>query len=696
MADAKDFLFEIGTEEMPSAPLNNAVKQLGTMIAKGLDEAGLAHGEVRVISSPRRLAALVANVATATDEVHEVKRGPAANIAFDADGNATKAAQGFARKCGVATEDLVRREDTDGREYVFAEKNIPSAPATPILTALCEKTIAGLQWPNYRSQRWGHEHATFVRPVRWICCLLGEDVVPVSFADVTSGNTTRGHRVLGPGDHTVASPAVYEQVLEDAGVLSAERRREAILAGIAEVEAARPGCHVDTPKKVFEEVINLCEWPTVLVGTFDEEFLKVPHEIICESMLTNQRYFPIYDGEGKLTREFVVVSNSKPENAERVIDGNERVVRARLDDAAFFVVEDRRKPLEGYVEGLKRVVFQERLGSVYDKTMRIVKCAEAVCDAAGITGTQRDDILRTALLCKADLITSAVVEFTSLQGIMGGHYARFSGETPEVALGITDHYRPRFADDDLPRNLAGTVTAFSDKLDTICGIFAIGAGPTGSSDPFALRRAAIGIVNILLSGLDVSLSELIDVALGNYRDVVDFDFDAVRDQVRAFFATRLEVIARDRGYAPDCIAAVMATGMFEPAETIARIDALQTARDEQPDTFENLATAYTRAANLADVALGCEADEALMGTQERALADAIAVAQESVGQALAAGAHVDAIEALAGLRAPIDSFFDGVLIMDDDLALREMRLRLLNSFVDVFANVADIGKMAKK
>ena len=234
MADAKDFLFEIGTEEMPSAPLNNAVKQLGDMIAKGLDEAGLAHGEVRVISSPRRLAALVTNVATATDEVHEVKRGPAANIAFDADGNATKAAQGFARKCGVAAEDLIRREDTDGREYVFAEKNIPSVPATPILTALCEKTIAGLQWPNYRSQRWGHEHATFVRPVRWICCLLGEDVVPVTFADVTSGNTTRGHRVLGAGDHVVASPAVYEQVLEDAGVLSAERRREAILAGIAE------------------------------------------------------------------------------------------------------------------------------------------------------------------------------------------------------------------------------------------------------------------------------------------------------------------------------------------------------------------------------------------------------------------------------------------------------------------------------
>ena len=482
---------------MPSAPLNNAVKQLGTMIAKGLDDAGLAHGEVRVISSPRRLAALVANVATATDEVHEVKRGPAANIAFDADGNATKAAQGFARKCGVAAEDLVRREDTDGREYVFAEKNIPSVPATPILTALCEKTIAGLQWPNYRSQRWGHEHATFVRPVRWICCLLGENVVPVSFADVTSGNTTRGHRVLGPGDHVVASPAAYEQVLEDAGVLSAERRREAILAGIAEVEAARPGCHVDTPKKVFEEVINLCEWPTVLVGTFDEEFLKVPHEIICESMLTNQRYFPIYDGEGKLTREFVVVSNSKPENAERVIDGNDHVVRARLDDAKFFYEEDLKISLDEFRERLSKVAFQEKLGSVLAKSERIEQLPLAIAREAHLGAHLSADAARAAHLCKADLVSNAVVEFTSQQGVMGGYYATAMGENDEVAHAIRDHYRPRFAGDELPEGTAGCIVACADKLDTIAGIFAIGEPPTGSSDPYALRRAAIGIINIL-------------------------------------------------------------------------------------------------------------------------------------------------------------------------------------------------------
>ena len=293
MAETKDLLFEIGTEEMPSAPLMNAVKQLSPLMERGLTEAGLAHGPVRVVSSPRRLAVLVDAVATATDEVHEVKRGPAANIAFDADGNPTKAAEGFARKCGMTAAELVQREDTDGRTYVFAERNIPSAPAMPLLSALCERIIAGLEWPNYRSQRWGSTHETFVRPIRWICALLGTEIIPVRYADVTSGNTTRGHRVLGPGEHEVAEPAVYEQVLEAAGVLSEERRREVIAAGIAQVEAERGGAHVDTPKKVLDEVVNLCEWPTVVVGTFDEEFLQVPHEIICESMLSNQRYFPL-------------------------------------------------------------------------------------------------------------------------------------------------------------------------------------------------------------------------------------------------------------------------------------------------------------------------------------------------------------------------------------------------------------------
>lgn len=691
---ASKLVFEIGTEEIPAMPLYAATRDLAAAAETALDEAHLAHGEIVTYSTPRRMILVVEDLADASEALSMRAKGPAAAIAFDDAGNPTKAAEGFARGKGVDVSRLVREADESGKEYVYAQVEEPSRKTADLLPELLANLVGGIGWP--KSQRWGSEHVTFSRPIRWLMALYGEDVIPVEYAGLVAGRISRGNRLMADREFEFASAADLPGAYEEMRVIpSAKKRAQAIRGQINAIEA-ETGLKADTPKGTFDEVVNLVEYPTVLLAHFDERFLDVPPEIITDAMLEHQRYFPMYQPDGTLDNAFLVVSNGDPAYAETIVAGNERVVRARLDDAAFFVVEDRRKPLEGYVEGLKRVVFQERLGSVYDKTMRIVKCAEAVCDAAGITGTQRDDILRTALLCKADLITSAVVEFTSLQGIMGGHYARFSGETPEVALGITDHYRPRFADDDLPRNLAGTVTAFSDKLDTICGIFAIGAGPTGSSDPFALRRAAIGIVNILLSGLDVSLSELIDVALGNYRDVVDFDFDAVRDQVRAFFATRLEVIARDRGYAPDCIAAVMATGMFEPAETIARIDALQTARDEQPDTFENLATAYTRAANLADVALGCEADEALMGTQERTLADAIAVAQESVGQALAAGAHADAIEALAGLRAPIDSFFDGVLIMDDDLALREMRLRLLNSFVDVFANVADIGKMAKK
>ena len=345
MAGTRNFLFELGVEEMPSAPLNNAVKQLQALMAKGLDEAGLSHGGVRVISSPRRLAAVVSDVAEATEEIHSVMRGPSAKIAFDAEGNPTKAAEGFARRFGITADQLVRREDADGTEYVFAEQSVASEDVLPILTRVCEDLIAAIQWPNYRSQRWGSEHATFVRPVRWICCLFGDEVVPVSFADVVSGNTTRGHRVLSPGEHAVSDADAYESVLESAHVLSAERRVQAIRAGIARVEADL-GVRVDTPSKVFDEVVNLCEWPTVLVGHFDEEFLAVPSEIICESLLSTQRYFPTYDGDGNLTRAFVVVSNADPAVSATVIDGNERVVRARLYDAKFFYDEDLKIDLE--------------------------------------------------------------------------------------------------------------------------------------------------------------------------------------------------------------------------------------------------------------------------------------------------------------------------------------------------------------
>ena len=697
MSDCKDFLFEIGTEEMPSAPLNNAVSQLGKLITTGLDASGLAHGEVRVISSPRRLAALVKDLSCATEEVHEIKRGPGVEIAFDANGEPTRAAAGFARKFGLAAEELVRRVDDDGREYVFAEKNVPSRAAEPILTELCEKTISDLQWPNYRSQRWGSGRATFVRPVRWICCLLGDAVVPVSYADVTSGNTTRGHRVLGPGDHAVPTPADYERVLEENGVLSAERRREVILEGVKKIETERAGAHVDMPKKVFEEVVNLCEWPTVLVGTFDEEFLKVPHEIICESMLTNQRYFPIYDADGNLTREFVIVSNTKPENSARVIDGNERVVRPRLDDAKFFYEEDLKVSLDEFRERLARVNFQEKLGNVLQKSERIELLALAIARECHLGAQASADCARAAHLCKADLVSNAVVEFTSQQGVMGGYYAKAAGETDEVATAIRDHYRPRFAGDDLPEGTAGCVVAVADKIDTITGIFAIGEPPTGSSDPYALRRSAIGVINILRSRLKIDLTPLIAASLDAYAEQgIEFDKDAIENDVRAFFAGRLASIAKDEKIPADTVAAVADVDVIAPAEFFARCAALDSARQNDRETFENLATAYARAAHIAKPELGCDVDRELLTEPEIALLDASVSAKEAVDSALAAHDYDAAFAALASLRSPIDRFFDEVMVMDENQALRENRLRLLNEFLSAFARVANIGELARK
>lgn len=696
MAGTRDFLFELGVEEMPSAPLNNAVKQLKTLISKGLDDAGLAHGDVRIISSPRRLAALVLDVAEATEEIHSVLRGPSAKIAFDAEGNPTKAAEGFARKNGMTAAELVRREDADGTEYVFAEQNTPSEPAVPILTRVCEDLIPAIQWPNYRSQRWGSEHATFVRPVRWICCLFGEEVVPVSFADVKSGSTTRGHRVLSPGEHVVSSAASYEQVLEAAHVLSAERREEVIRAGIARVEDEL-GVRVDTPTKIFDEVVNLCEWPTVLVGHFDEEFLAVPSEIICESMLSNQRYFPTYDAEGKLTRAFVVVSNADPAVSETVVDGNERVVRARLYDAKFFYDEDLKIDLEEFRARLANVGFQKKLGTVLQKSDRMEDLALAIANEAHLGAHAASDAQRAAHLAKADLVSSAVVEFTSQQGVMGGYYATAAGEEPAVAAAIRDHYRPRFAGDELPEGIAGCVVAVADKLDTIAGMFAIGEPPTGSKDPFALRRSAIGVLNILRDRLGCGYEAIVEAALDGYLEQgLAFDKDEVEASVCAFIKGRMEQMVRDEKVSADTVAAVSAGSVTVPAQYFQLAHALEDARANDREAFDNLATAYARAAHLADAVLGSEVDSALMGDAERVLLEATDAAQANVDVARSAKDFTAVIAALAALREPIDAFIDEVMVMDEDEALRANRLRLLNRFESVFAGIANIGEMARK
>ncbi|MDO4537013.1 MAG: glycine--tRNA ligase subunit beta [Coriobacteriales bacterium] len=697
MANTHDMLLEIGCEEMPSSPLMKAQEQLGKIVAKGLDEAGLAHGEVRTLSTPRRLAVYVADVPEATKEVHEALRGPKAAIAFDANGEPTRAAQGFARKAGVAVEDLARRVEADGNEYVFAERHTPSVAATELLSGLFERTIASIQWPNYRSQRWGSEHATFVRPIRWICALLGSEVVPVRYADVVSSNTTRGHRVLAPGDHVVSEPAAYEQVLEDAFVLGEKRRAEVIRAEIAKLEQERGGARVDTPKGTFDEVVNLCEWPTVVVGTFDEEFLAVPHEIICEAMLKHQRYFPIYAADGSLTREFVIVSNANPAVNDTVRAGNEKVVRPRLDDAKFFYDEDLKVGLATFRERLANVVFQKKLGTVLQKSERMEVLAKRVALEAQAGEQAIADAACAAHLAKADLVSQAVVEFTSQQGVMGGYYAKAQGENDTVATAIAQHYRPRFAGDVLPDSIAGKAVAVADKLDTICGMFAINEPPTGSADPFAVRRSAIGVIAMLRTMPSVSLRSLVELALSSFEaQGLSFDVADVTDKVIAYFVGRLSAIARDEGAAPDTIKAVSDTGICDPAAFLNRVAALETARRSQRDVFDDLATAYARASHLADSTLGMQVDETILGDAERGLLTAVDEGSKAVQQAITDGDFDDALAALAALREPIDRFFEDVLVMDKDTSVRENRLRLLNRFENAFSGVANIGAMAKK
>ena len=689
--EKRTLAFEIGTEEIPAFDLAGAVKQLSTMVPSLLDDAAIPHGAVKIFSSPRRLIVIAEEIPEATEEKNEVFKGPSAKIAFDAEGNPTKAAQGFARGKGVDPSSLVVE---DG--YVYARTHTPSVNVASLLSSVLNKIIHGLSWP--RSQRWGVQSEYFTRPVRWIVALFGNEVIDFTFAGLVAGRTTYGHRFLAPGPFEVADADSLVDVVRSASVIPSEAEREQVIReGVAKAEAETGFTAVLHPKTLVE-VINLAEYPTVLVGTFDEEFLKVPEEIIVDAMLVHQRYFPLYDKDGKLTNRFIVVSNGDPACAETIVDGNERVVRARLYDAKFFYDEDLKQPLESYVDHLGEVVFQEKLGTMLDKTNRIQRLADHLAEDAGLAGQDLNDVERAARLCKADLVTSAVVEFTSVQGVMGSYYAAASGETAQVAQAIEQHYRPRFAGDEAPDTVVGKIVAIADKLDTVCGLFAVGQGPTGSSDPFALRRSAIGIM-AMLSGKDaveVSLVAAIDAALASYaQQGIEFDTDVVRRDVIEFFITRTKVMMRDAGNSIDAIDAVLSAGIQEPVELINRVSALEAARSEQPEVFEDLATAYARANNLCDSKLGTEVNEGLLSEVEQALVRAVGQAESNVASALENNNYAAALSELAALRKPIDLFFENTMVMDEDQTLRENRLRLLNSFVAVFANVADFALLSK-
>ena len=690
----KTLAFEIGTEELPAFDLHAATEKLGGLAAAALDGAKIPHGSIAVYSTPRRLIVVVADVPETTEAAVEEYRGPAAKIAFDENGQPTKAAIGFARGKGVDPASLERR-DENGTEYVYAVKETPSLDVAALLPELLGNLITAIQWP--KSQRWGSRREQFSRPVRWLFAMLGDVVVPVQFAGLVAGNTTRGHRFLAPGPFEVPTADDLIDVLRANNVVPSEAEREASIRQQVKAIEANTGLVAELPAKTMEEVVNLTEFPTVMVGSFDELFLAVPKEITVDAMLVHQRYFPLFNADGSLSNKFLITSNGNPEFRDNIVDGNQRVVAARLYDAKFFYDEDLKEPLEAYVEKLSEVVFQESLGTTRAKADRIVAMAKHIGADAGLTGQDAIDAERAALLCKADLVTGAVVEFTSVQGIMGRYYAKAAGETDQVADAIADHYRPRFAGDDTPASKVGKTVATADKLDTICGLFAVGQGPTGSSDPFALRRSAIGILAMLEDGLDISLVSAIDASLDVYaKGGLQFDRDSVRAEIIDFFVTRTKVMLRDSGIAADTVDAVLAAGACEPMVIMARARALESARANDADTFDDLATAYARANNLRDAELGSEVDASKFAPEASALNDAVSQAESAVAAALDADDYASALGVLAALRKPIDSFFENVMVMDDDPAIRSNNLKLLNRFVSVFANVADFGKMAKK
>lgn len=683
--------FEIGTEEIPAFDLSRAVAQLRIMVPQLFDNAAIPHGETTVYSSPRRLIVEVEGIPESTEEKREVFKGPSVKIAFDDGGNPTKAAQGFARGKGIDPSDLVQK---DG--YVYAHTVVPAVEVATLLPTLLDSIVRGISWP--KSQRWGLEKEYFSRPIRWFVALFGEEVIPFTFAGLSASRQTHGHRFLAPGPFEVPSADDLIGILRQNFVVpSEEEREEVIRAGVALLEQ-ETGYVASLPTKTLVEVVNLAEYPSVLMGAFDKEFLRVPEEIIVDAMLMHQRYFPFYDTEGALTNKFIVVSNGDPACADTIVDGNERVVRARLYDAKFFYEEDLKHPLEYYVDELKDVIFQEKLGTMLDKTTRIEALAQHLVEDASLTGQDARDALRAACLCKADLVTETVVEFTSVQGVMGSYYAKASGETDQVAQAIEQHYRPHFAGDAVPDTQAGKIVAVADKIDTICGLFAVDQAPSGSSDPFALRRSAIGIVSILSEEdpLSISLVSAVDASLELYQQVgIEFDSNFVRNQIIDFFTTRTRVMLKDEGAGVDAIDAVLASEVQEPVVLIGRVKALQAARQDDPEIFENLAIAYARANNLRDASLGTAVDESLLIDVEKTLLDAIAQAESSVFSALAQDDYAAALRELAQLRKPIDEFFEQIMIMDQDQNLRENRLRILNRFVSLFVNVADFSLLTK-
>lgn len=683
----KTFLVEIGTEELPPKALRSLAESFAANFTAELDNAGLGHGKVEWFAAPRRLALKVANLAASQPDREVEKRGPAVSAAFDASGQPTKAAEGWARGCGI-TVDQAERMVTDKGEWLLYRASVKGESAEALLANMVATSLSKLPIPKL--MRWGASDVQFVRPVHTVTLLLGETLIPATILGIASDRVIRGHRFMGEPEFTIDSADQYPQILRERGKVIADyEARKAMIKADAEAAAAKIGGKADMIESLLEEVTSLVEWPVVLTAKFEEKFLAVPSEALVYTMKGDQKYFPVYSADGKLLPNFIFVANIESKDPQQIIAGNEKVVRPRLADAEFFFNTDRKKRLEEYLPRLDTVLFQQQLGTLRDKTDRIESLAGWI---AGQIGADVNHATRAGLLSKCDLMTNMVFEFTDTQGVMGMHYARHDGEAEDVAVALNEQYQPRFAGDALPSSLVSCAVAIADKMDTLAGIFGIGQHPKGDKDPFALRRAALGVLRIIVEkNLNLDLQSLTEEAVRLYGEKLT-NVNVVSEVVD-FMLGRFRAWYQDEGYAVDTIQAVLARRPTRPADFDARVKAVSHFRTL--DEAAALAAANKRVSNIL-----AKSDETLNDAirasvlkedAEIRLATQLVVLHDKLKSVFEEGRYQEALSELAALREPVDQFFESVMVNVEDKEVRINRLTLLSDLRELFLQVADIS-----
>ena len=682
---AKDLLLEIGTEEVPAHVMPGVLAQLKERAEKAFQENRIAFASVRTLGTPRRMALLVKDLAEKQADVTSENRGPSVKIAFDADGKPTKAAQGFARGQHVAPADLVEKNG-----YVYAVVHETGKETAELLKTLLPELICALSFPN--NMRWGSLEFKFIRPIRWLVALFDSEVIPFEVANVTSGRVSRGHRFLSQGDFSIAEADDYEKDCEAQYIIVDPEKRKAMIRAQIEAVAKENGGRAEITDDLLEEVLYLVEYPTALCGRFEEKYLQLPPEAVITPMRDHQRYFPVKDDAGKLLPLFITVRNGGKEYLETVQHGNERVLRARLADAQFFFDEDRKKSLEEHRDKLKTVVFQQGLGTMYEKTERLAQLADFIADEIGADEKAHKHARRAALLSKADLVTGMVTEFTELQGIMGREYAKLDGECDKVAIAIDEHYMPRFAGDAQPQTTAGRIVSTADKIDTIVGTFHLGKIPTGSQDPFALRRQALGLVHMVIEAkYHLSISRLVAKAMDLYGITEAEERAKMQADVAEFLRLRLRNVLEAEQIRYDAADAVL--GDVDDIYNVLLRARAVTAFTGQKDAAQSM-QAFVRVANIArKSAAETIYPERFHIAEEMALYQAYTSTKSAVESLVSGEDFEGAIDALTELAAPIDAFFDNVMVMDKDEAIKDNRLALLRGVDGIIREVADFTKL---